>query len=196
MTEAEATSWVITRTGLDFNYTDSVEKASKKDFRLRAVVSLQDVEFGKLKLVQDSTTKVEYNLTKKLSVTGLEELNGGTFDIYLDDTPVLQSVSFKQGGVYTIVGYLSNTRKAAKVITITPENWLHMLWLLPQYIVITMGEVMFSVTGLEFAFTQAPTSMKSLLQAAWLLTVAFGNLVVIIIAETSLMKQVSLLIIY
>lgn len=194
MTEAEATSWVITRKGLDFSYTDSVKKAKEKDFRLRGLVSLQDAESGTLKLVQDSSTKAEYNLTKKLSLTNLEEFSAGIFDIYLNETRVLQSVNFKKGGVYTIVGYLSNTTKVAKVITITPENWVHMLWLLPQYIVITMGEVMFSVTGLEFAFTQAPTSMKSLLQAAWLLTVAIGNLVVIIVAETSLIKQVNLVI--
>lgn len=30
---------------------------------------------------------------------------------------------------------------------------------------------------------QAPVSMKSVLQAGWLLTVAFGNLIVVIIAE-------------
>ena len=30
---------------------------------------------------------------------------------------------------------------------------------------------------------QSPESMKSVLQAAWLLTVAFGNLIVILIAE-------------
>ena len=30
---------------------------------------------------------------------------------------------------------------------------------------------------------QAPESMKSVLQAAWLLTVAFGNLIVILIAH-------------
>lgn len=42
---------------------------------------------------------------------------------------------------------------------------------------------MFSVTGLEFSFTQAPESMKSVLQACWLLTVSFGNIIVIVIAE-------------
>ena len=36
---------------------------------------------------------------------------------------------------------------------------------------LTAGEILFSITGLEFAFTQAPASMKALLQAAWLLTV-------------------------
>ncbi|CAH2228382.1 jg8702 [Pararge aegeria aegeria] len=46
-----------------------------------------------------------------------------------------------------------------------------------------MGEVMFSVTGLEFSFTQAPASMKSVLTSVWLLTVAFGNLIVVFIVE-------------
>lgn len=42
---------------------------------------------------------------------------------------------------------------------------------------------MFSVTGLEFSFTQAPASMKSVLQALWLLTVTFGNVLVVVIAK-------------
>lgn len=44
-------------------------------------------------------------------------------------------------------------------------------------------QIMFSVTGLEFSFTQAPSSMKSVLQAFWLLTVTFGNIFVVIIAK-------------
>lgn len=58
-----------------------------------------------------------------------------------------------------------------------------MLWLVPQYVVMTLGEVMFSITGLEFSFTQAPESMKSVLQGCWQLTVAIGNLIVVIVAE-------------
>ena len=39
---------------------------------------------------------------------------------------------------------------------------------------------------------QAPVSMKAVCQAAWLWTVAFGNLIVIIIAESSIFaNQVS-----
>ena len=37
---------------------------------------------------------------------------------------------------------------------------VHRSWQLPQYIVITAGEIMFSVTGLEFSYSQAPQSMK------------------------------------
>lgn len=48
---------------------------------------------------------------------------------------------------------------------------------------------MFSVTGLEFSFTQAPPSMKSVLQAFWLLTVTFGNVFVAVIAESKLVRS-------
>lgn len=68
---------------------------------------------------------------------------------------------------------------------------LSLIWQAPQYVLITAGEVMFSVTGLEFSYSQAPTSMKSVLQAGWLLCVAFGNLFVVIIAKIGLQKQVS-----
>lgn len=50
----------------------------------------------------------------------------------------------------------------------------------------TLGEVMYSVTGLEFSYSQAPESMKSVLQACWQLTVAIGNLIVVIVATTKL----------
>ena len=37
---------------------------------------------------------------------------------------------------------------------LTQENSIHMLWLLPQYFVITTGEIMLSITGLEFSYSQ------------------------------------------
>eukprot|EP00250_Pteridium_aquilinum_P006106 c16087_g1_i1 orf=208-1908(+) len=55
------------------------------------------------------------------------------------------------------------------------------LWQIPQYIVVTAGEILFSITGLEFAYSQAPNSMKSVVQSFWLLTVAAGNLVTVVI---------------
>ena len=50
-----------------------------------------------------------------------------------------------------------------------------MLWQIPQYILVTAGEIMFSVTGIEFAYSQAPNSMKSMVQSFWLLTVSAGE---------------------
>ncbi len=52
------------------------------------------------------------------------------------------------------------------------------LWQFVPYLVITIAEVMVSVTGLEFAYTQAPRRMKSTIMGFWLLFVAMGNLLV------------------
>ena len=60
---------------------------------------------------------------------------------------------------------------------VTRANSLHMMWLLPQYIILTCGEILFSITGLEFAYTQSPTTMKAVVQALYLLTTAGGNLI-------------------
>jgi POT family proton-dependent oligopeptide transporter len=52
------------------------------------------------------------------------------------------------------------------------------LWQFLPYIVLTVAEVMVSITGLEFAYTQAPRSMKSTLMSFWMLTIAMGNALV------------------
>ena len=94
----------------------------------------------------------------------------------------------QQGGVYNLlIARDPQTNKIkATTFTVTSPNSIHILWQFPQYFVITASEVMFSVTGLEFSYSQAPKSMKSVVQAAWLLTVAFGNIIVIIVAELKL----------
>jgi POT family proton-dependent oligopeptide transporter len=53
----------------------------------------------------------------------------------------------------------------------------HVLWQLPQYLLLTVGEVLVAVTGLEFISTQAPRAMRSTIMSVWFLTVVAGNLV-------------------
>ena len=65
-------------------------------------------------------------------------------------------------------------------------------WQIPQWVVLSAGEVMVSITGLEFSFAAAPPSMKSLVMAGWLLTVAIGNLLVATVAESNLFTNLSL----
>jgi len=48
-------------------------------------------------------------------------------------------------------------------------------WHIPPFLILTASEVMVSITGLEFAYTQAPRAMKSTIMSLWLLTVAVGN---------------------
>jgi POT family proton-dependent oligopeptide transporter len=50
-------------------------------------------------------------------------------------------------------------------------------WQLVAYFALTAAEVMVSVVSLEFSYTQAPRSMKSLVMALWLFAVSLGNFV-------------------
>lgn len=49
-------------------------------------------------------------------------------------------------------------------------------WQLWAYVLLTAGEVMISITGLEFSYTQAPKTMKSVIMAVWLFSVSLGNI--------------------
>jgi len=48
-------------------------------------------------------------------------------------------------------------------------------WQFFAYIFLTGAEVMVSITALEFAYTQAPRKMKSLIQSVELLSISLGN---------------------
>ncbi|KAK6058880.1 hypothetical protein COOONC_03534, partial [Cooperia oncophora] len=68
-------------------------------------------------------------------------------------------------------------------------NTVSIMWVLPQYFVITLGEVLLSVTGLEFAYSQSAPNMKSVLQALWLLTVFMGNVIDMGISGTHIIPE-------
>lgn len=60
---------------------------------------------------------------------------------------------------------------------------LSILWQMPQFFLIMMGEVLLSIPGLQFSYTQAPPSMKSVLTAAWYCNNAVGNLIIVGVTE-------------
>ncbi|MGE4619210.1 MAG: POT family MFS transporter [Planctomycetota bacterium] len=49
-------------------------------------------------------------------------------------------------------------------------------WQFFAYFILTSSEVLVSITGLEFAYTQAPKKMKSFIMGMFFLGVSFGNL--------------------
>jgi POT family proton-dependent oligopeptide transporter len=69
------------------------------------------------------------------------------------------------------------------------EGQVPVLWQVIPYFIMTVGEVLVSITGLEFAYSQAPRAMKSTIMSFWLLCVTFGNLLVAFLAP--LQKQVT-----
>jgi len=51
----------------------------------------------------------------------------------------------------------------------------HVIWQIGAFLVLTLAEVLVSVTHLEFAYTQAPNTMKSLVMCTYLGSIALGN---------------------
>jgi POT family proton-dependent oligopeptide transporter len=60
-------------------------------------------------------------------------------------------------------------------------NAFSIAWQILPYVLLTMGEVWVSATGLEFAYSQAPPAMKGALMSFWNLSVTVGNLWVLVV---------------
>jgi POT family proton-dependent oligopeptide transporter len=58
---------------------------------------------------------------------------------------------------------------------------MSMAWQILPYALLTLGEVLVSATGLEFAYSQSPPSMKGVIMAFWSLAVTVGSLCVLIV---------------
>jgi POT family proton-dependent oligopeptide transporter len=74
---------------------------------------------------------------------------------------------FLMGGAFLIVAWIQTRIDAGGHPTI--------LWQVLAFLVLTAAEIMVSVTHLEFAYTQAPRQMKSLVMCTYLGAIALGN---------------------
>ncbi|UMM30059.1 hypothetical protein L5515_012108 [Caenorhabditis briggsae] len=98
------------------------------------------------------------------------------------------------GGVYLMtISTKSNGDSdiLATTKSLVCHNRVSILWQIPQYVIITAGEVMFSITGLEFAYSEASPQLKSVVQALWLFTTAVGDLIVVIIFMLNIFSDVA-----
>ncbi|XP_017854520.2 peptide transporter family 1 [Drosophila busckii] len=123
--------------------------------------------------------------------TKLMRMAARNYLVYIDDIAV-KGYELRQGGVYTLlINELQPGSYYTKLVEVTAPNELSMLWQLPQYVFIILAELLVSVTGLEFSYAQAPPSMKAVLQACWLLTMGFGNVIVVVIAKLKIFERQS-----
>uniref|UniRef100_A0A669CJA1 Solute carrier family 15 member 1 n=1 Tax=Oreochromis niloticus TaxID=8128 RepID=A0A669CJA1_ORENI len=141
--------------------------------------------------VRDKVFNFTSNMSEYLSVShGKAEFmikdDRGSSCIYTQELGFGSSYTLIIPSTFTFGEMCSENIKA--VMDMEP-NTVHMAWQIIQYFLMTSGEVVFSVTGLEFSYSQAPSNMKSVLQAGWLLTVAVGNIIVLIVAEAATLKD-------
>jgi POT family proton-dependent oligopeptide transporter len=74
----------------------------------------------------------------------------------------------------------------------SPPSSVSFGWQMIGYVLLTLGEVLFSITGLEFAYSQAPRAMKSTIMGIWLLIVSLGNVIVAVTSKLELSQVQSL----
>jgi POT family proton-dependent oligopeptide transporter len=65
----------------------------------------------------------------------------------------------------------------AERLKLPEDRQVSLNWQAATYLVLTIAEILISITGLELAFVSAPQSMKSFIVAMWYLTVFAGNLI-------------------
>ncbi|BDG03989.1 POT-type proton-dependent oligopeptide transporter [Anaeromyxobacter oryzae] len=82
-------------------------------------------------------------------------------------------------GMYvTVLSFVA----AALVEAALARGPVHVAWQIPQYFFLAVGEVLVSVTALEFAYSQAPRHLKSVVMACWYLTIWAGTFLTAIVA--------------
>jgi POT family proton-dependent oligopeptide transporter len=86
-----------------------------------------------------------------------------------------------QAGMYATV--LSFASATAIQVALDLGRRPSVLWQLAPYLLLAVGEVLVSITALEFAYTQAPPRMKSTIMGLWYVTIAAGNLLTAYVAS-------------
>ncbi|PAA76749.1 hypothetical protein BOX15_Mlig010206g1 [Macrostomum lignano] len=106
--------------------------------------------------------------------------------------PELPNVGFSNGQIISLVLYEDSDGKIRSfLIEEVRANSVSMMWQVPQYVLISIAEVLFSISGLALSYAEAPASMKSLVQALWLMCVAIGNVVVMVVSEVRIIPYQS-----
>lgn len=185
LTSATAISYFLHSANDDdgmIEFIDDPNKSRTGDPVIRILANTDFIE----KLSVIDTKSMMNRFSGNTTHIKLINLIASTYTIMINDIKVTD-IHMAQGRVCTIlIRKVNESLYEYNVIEITAANSMSMLWMIPQYVVMALGEVTFSVTGLQFSYSQAPDSMKSVLQAFWQLNVAFGNVIDIIIVGANI----------
>lgn len=96
----------------------------------------------------------------------------------------LQKVTL--GGVCAGVAFLIS---AVVELQLENEKDLHMAWLLPQYTLMSIAELLIIVPIMNFSYNVSPSNTKTLIQAFNNLSMGVGNLIVVIVVGTKLIES-------
>lgn len=152
-------------------------------------VTTGDVEFGKVKV---SSSDWKYNKdNKKLElVNGSITLSDGKVIVIKDGhagtLPTPEELVaggsleplFKSGEDLAKVKPDASKATIEKIDWVKPAERVTVWWQVFAYLILTIAEILVSITGLELAFVAAPATMKSFVTACWLAVVFLANLLI------------------
>lgn len=101
-------------------------------------------------------------------------------------------ISLKPGTRNLIVVHQKDNLNVDVRLQVLQDNTyrISILYQLAPYIMISISEVMFSITGLEFSYTMAPETMKSVILASWSLMAALGNVLIVAVESLHLFSNI------
>jgi len=145
-----SSSWVLQAERMNLAITDTMALKSSQTHSLNPILILCFIPLFSY-VVYPAVNRV-------VTLTPLRKIGAGLF---------------LAAGSFAWIALLEYWILAAERAGATPPS---VFWQAPAYILLTAAEVLVSVTGLEFAYTQAPRRTKSFVMSIWYLSVFFGNI--------------------
>lgn len=107
--------------------------------------------------------------------------------------PILEKLGF-DGNIYKITIGMCSGLVAFIIASIVEYSLVNnlissMMWLIPQYFFIAMGDVLVWIPMLNLLFAKCPESMKSVVSSFLYLTTAGGNMIIIFVSGLKLIKS-------
>lgn len=93
------------------------------------------------------------------------------------------------GMFVTVLSFVAAALVEARLLE--PGAAPHVAWQIPQYFFLAVGEVLVSVTALEFAYGEAPRRLKSVVMGLWYLTIASGSILTAVVAWANQFRGVA-----
>ena len=125
--------------------------------------SLPEGDFARIFGANSVSLEPSYKTTL---APGTYKIEGGTLTVSVSE------VTFTPGGEPAD----NAPRVTLGVIDYAPRDRVSVWWQVFAYLILTVAEILISVTGLELAFVAAPKSMTSFVTGCWLLTVGIANM--------------------
>lgn len=103
--------------------------------------------------------------------------------------PMLKKIGIKTmlhrltfGGFLIVIAFIL----AVLVEVTVHQRFISILWQIPQYVFLAIAETIVYISHLNFAYKEAPTSMKPVMMSLLYLSMAGGDLIVVLMSTISI----------